>query len=46
VLYGPGDVSLAHTVNEHIEIDQALEAVCTIAMMIHNWCGGRFYKPD
>jgi len=46
VLYGPGDVSLAHTVNEHIEIDQALEAVCTIAMMIYNWCGGRFYKPD
>jgi len=42
VLYGPGDVSLAHTVNEHIEVDQALEAVGTIAMMIHNWCGGHF----
>jgi len=42
VLYGPGDVSLAHTVNEYLEIDQALEAVCTVAMMIANWCGGKF----
>jgi acetylornithine deacetylase len=42
VLYGPGDVSLAHTVNEQIEIDQVIEAVCTIAMMIYNWCGGSF----
>jgi acetylornithine deacetylase len=42
VLYGPGDVSLAHPVNEYIEIDQALEAVCTVAMMIYNWCGGNF----
>jgi acetylornithine deacetylase len=42
VLYGPGDVSLAHTVDEYIEVDLALEAVCTIAMMIHNWCGGHF----
>ncbi|MDW7740457.1 MAG: ArgE/DapE family deacylase [Bacillota bacterium] len=38
VLYGPGDVSLAHTVNEYIEIDQVLEAVCSIALMITNWC--------
>ena len=46
VLYGPGNVSLAHTVNEHIEVDQALEAVCTIAMMIVNWCSGHLYKLD
>ena len=46
VLYGPGDVSLAHTVNEHIEIELALEAVCTIAMMIVNWCGVNFRKSD
>ncbi len=42
VLYGPGDVSQAHTVNEYIEIDQVLGAVCTLSMMIYNWCGGQF----
>ena len=42
VLYGPGDVSLAHTVNEHIEIDLVLEAVCSITLMLINWCGGAF----
>lgn len=40
VMYGPGDVSLAHTVNEYIDIDQAIEAVCSIALMLINWCGG------
>lgn len=42
VMYGPGDVSLAHTVNEYIEIDDVLEAVCSIALMIVYWCGGDF----
>jgi acetylornithine deacetylase/succinyl-diaminopimelate desuccinylase-like protein len=42
VLYGPGDVSLAHTVNEYIEIDLVLEAVCSITLMLINWCGGVF----
>jgi acetylornithine deacetylase len=42
VLYGPGDVSLAHTVNEHIEVDLVLEAVCSITLMLINWCGGAF----
>jgi acetylornithine deacetylase len=42
VLYGPGDVSLAHTVNEHIEIDLVLEAVCSITLMLINWCGGAY----
>jgi acetylornithine deacetylase len=42
VMYGPGDVSLAHTVNEHIEIDRAIEAVCSVALMIVNWCGGHY----
>lgn len=46
VLYGPGDVSLAHTVNEFIEVDQALEAVCAVALMICKWCGGSFRNPD
>lgn len=40
VMYGPGDVSLAHTVNENIEVDQAIEAVSSIALMLINWCAG------
>ena len=41
VMYGPGDVSFAHTVNEHIEINQGIEAVCSIALMLIKWCGGK-----
>ncbi len=42
VMYGPGDVSFAHTVNEYIEIDDVLDAVCSLALMIVYWCGGDF----
>ena len=42
VMYGPGDVSLAHTVNEHIEIEDVLEAVSSLVLMLINWCGGEF----
>ncbi len=34
VLYGPGDVSNAHTVNEYIEMEQVVETVNTLALMI------------
>jgi len=39
VLYGPGDVSLAHTVNECADVDQIAESVYVIALMLINWCG-------
>ncbi len=39
VLYGPGDVSIAHTVNEYIEINSVVEAVNSVALMITKWCG-------
>lgn len=38
VLYGPGDVLDAHTVNESIAIDEILSAVKVLALMIMNWC--------
>jgi acetylornithine deacetylase len=44
VLYGPGDVSLAHTVNEHVIIEDVMEAVYSIIGMLVNWCGGEFKK--
>lgn len=39
VLYGPGDVRLAHTPNESVGIDDVMNAVKTIAGMIIAWCG-------
>jgi hypothetical protein len=34
VLYGPGEVALAHAVNESIEVTEILEAVAVLAMVI------------
>lgn len=42
VLYGPGDVKDAHTVNESIDIDEIMDAVKVLAVMIPEWCGGGF----
>lgn len=42
VMYGSGDVSLAHTVNEHVVIEEVMEALCSIVAMLVNWCGGEF----
>ncbi len=39
VLYGPGDVSLAHTVNECADVDEIAESVCAVALMLIKWCG-------
>jgi acetylornithine deacetylase len=40
VLYGPGDVRLAHAVDEYIPLDDVITATKTIAMMVVAWCGG------
>ncbi len=40
VLYGPGDVSLAHGVDEHILLDNVVTATRVVALMICTWCGG------
>ncbi|HIO75394.1 MAG TPA: ArgE/DapE family deacylase, partial [Candidatus Marinimicrobia bacterium] len=42
VLYGPGDVNLAHAANENVEIEEVITATKVIALMIVNWCGGSF----
>jgi acetylornithine deacetylase len=39
VLYGPGDVRLAHAANEWVGIDEVIAAVKTIAGMVVAWCG-------
>ena len=39
VLFGPGDVRLAHAANEYVEIDEVITTVKIIANMIVSWCG-------
>ncbi len=39
VLFGPGHVRHAHSINEYVEIDDVLKCVKTIANLIVNWCG-------
>ena len=42
VLYGPGDVRLAHSANEYVEIRDVMRSVEVIANLIVQWCGGQF----
>ncbi len=38
--YGPGDVALAHAVNESVPLDEVLTATQVVARLITQWCGG------
>ncbi|MCI0605942.1 peptidase [bacterium] len=38
VLYGPGDVAQAHSVNEFISLEQLFTATQTVACMMIRWC--------
>ena len=42
VLYGPGDVSYAHTVDEFVPLDEVFTCAKVLALTIVNWCGGDF----
>lgn len=42
VLYGPGSIEQAHTVNEFVEIDEVFSAARVLAWIITQWCGGEF----
>lgn len=37
--YGPGNVRLAHAVDEYVELDEVIAVTKTIALMITEWCG-------
>ena len=41
VLYGPGDVLDAHTVDESISIAEIMQATKILALTICEWCGSR-----
>lgn len=38
--YGPGDVSMAHAVNEFVPLDEVKTATKVVAQMLTQWCGG------
>lgn len=38
VLYGPGDVRIAHALNEFVPIDEVIAVAKTIALTIVRWC--------
>jgi acetylornithine deacetylase len=42
VLYGPGNIFYAHTVNEHVDLDEVLAATKVLAYIVTQWCGGEF----
>lgn len=42
VLYGPGNILDAHTVNEHVDLEEVLAATRVLAYIITQWCGGEF----
>lgn len=39
VLFGPGDVRLAHSANEYIEIEEVITSIKILSNLIINWCG-------
>jgi len=39
IIYGPGNMALAHSVDEHIEETQVIEAAKAIALIVLRWCG-------
>ena len=42
VLYGPGDVAFAHTVQEHVKLEEVFTCAKVLALLVTDWCGGHF----
>lgn len=42
VLYGPGSIFDAHTVNEHVDLEEVMAATKVLAYLVTQWCGGEF----
>jgi acetylornithine deacetylase len=39
VVYGPGDLRLAHASDEYVEVDEVIAACKTFALLAVEWCG-------
>jgi len=42
VLYGPGNVLHAHTVDEFVELEEVVAATKVLALIATEWCGGEW----
>jgi acetylornithine deacetylase len=42
VLYGPGHIEQAHTVDEWVDLQEVFSAAKVLAYIITQWCGGEF----
>jgi acetylornithine deacetylase len=42
VLYGPGNIQQAHTVDEWVDLQEVFAAAKVLAYLITQWCGGEF----
>jgi acetylornithine deacetylase len=42
VLYGPGNVLHAHTVDEFVELEEVVAATKVLTLIVSQWCGGEF----
>jgi acetylornithine deacetylase len=40
VLYGPGSVLNAHTVDEFVNLEEVVAATKVLALIVSEWCGG------
>jgi len=40
VLYGPGNVRNAHTVDEFVDLEEVISATKVLAFIVATWCGG------
>ena len=38
VIFGPGNTSQMHAINEYVEIENVIRAVKTIALTVYEWC--------
>ena len=39
VMYGAGDIRVAHAPDEHLEVDELLTAAKVVALLLAEWCG-------
>jgi acetylornithine deacetylase len=39
VVYGPGDLRLAHAANESVSVDETIAACKAFALLAMDWCG-------
>lgn len=39
LIFGPGDIAQAHTVDEYIEIDRVIDVTKILALFLLRWCG-------